>query len=162
MPKFIYLLLLVLLTSCAPTQSYVPTSEEGIKHEAELFIRLSLSDRLVERTKAYYKNQAISMLLGSGLTPQEAEKKVNMLMNNLADIEHQRLIEALVPIYLSYYTAEEIHQLLSFYQTEVARKSLLVSPQIAVESQKYVRLWDEHFGTELLQQIQSEQGGQQP
>ena len=162
MSKLSYVLLLILLTSCVSTQSAAPTSEEGIKHETELFIRLSLSDRLVERTKAYYKNQAVSMLLGSGFTPQEAENKVNKLMNNLANMEHQRLVEALVPIYLRYYTAEEIHQLLSFYQTEVARKSLLVSPQIAVESQKYVRLWDEHFGTELLQQIQSEQGGSEP
>jgi hypothetical protein len=70
------------------------------------------------------------------------------------DAEHRRLLDFLVPVYRRYYTADEIHQLLSFYRTDVARKSLRVSSQIASEVQQFVWLWNTNFEDVLLENLQ--------
>lgn len=147
------LLLFVSMAACCPRTAPVPTSVEERAHEAELLVRVSLTERLVQDTVGFYRDQVTAMLTQNGLPRAEAEARVAAALQTLTPTEHQRLINALVPIYQRYYTAAEIHQLLSFYQTDVARKSLRVSSQIAGESQGYVRLWSEHFGEELLQSL---------
>ncbi len=154
------LLLLILigfvLTGCTSGLTPVPTNEADVAREAAELIRVSLTDRLVADTESYYRSQASSLLAGQRNIPvTNAESIVDEVLQLLAKTEHQRLVEALVPIYMRYYTAAEIHQLLSFYQTDVARKSMRVSPQIAAESQAYVRTWSEHFGATLMERTEA-------
>jgi hypothetical protein len=152
---FLLLFITLSLFACCPNFSSVPTTEEGVGREAELLVRASLTDRLLQRTMTYYRDLASSMLMGEGLSQEEANAVVDSELQSILPIEEQRLVDALVPIYRRYYTPEEIHQLLSFYQTEVAHKSQQISSQIAAESQQYVRLWGENFGEKLLDKISS-------
>lgn len=156
------LFLILLLSACCPKITPVPTGEEAINHEAEQLIRASLTDRLMENTVAYYRNQAALLLTQQGFSQEEAEAKVMAAVQSLIESEHQRLVEALVPIYRRYYTAEEIHQLLSFYQTEVARKSTRISTRIAADGQKFVRLWNENLGEKFIQQVTDTYGIDKP
>ncbi len=160
MKKLFYVLIVsLLLAACTPPQPPVPTSEEAINHEAELLIRVSLTDRLMADSKDFYEDKADSLLQEMGQTPEEAQAMIQKVMPPLIEAEHQRLVDFVVPIYRRYYTAEEIHQLLAFYQTEVAHKSMRVSSQIAGELQVFWQEWGEHFGELLLKQLEAGMSG---
>ena len=146
------LLLAIALTACA-AMTAVPASEEGKALEAEQLVRYSLTGQIMKNVENSYSDQLGSMLTSMEVPAEQAEQLISEVIKSVADNEHQRLIDALVPIYRRYYTADEIHQLLSFYKTDVARKSLKVSSQIAAESQQPVRLWNERFEDELIKRV---------
>ena len=146
------LLLAITLTACAATTA-VPTSEAGKALETEQLVRYSLTGRIMESVENNYSVQLASLLTSMEVPAGKKEQIITEEIKTVAEGEHQRLLNALVPIYRRYYTADEIHQLLSFYKTDVARKSLKVSSQIAAESQQYVRLWNDHFEEELMKRV---------
>lgn len=146
------LLLAIMLYACAVTP-VVPTSEEGRLQEAEQLVRFSLSERLMENVEKSYTGQLGAFLMSKDVPVEQVNQMVADEFNAIKDEEHQRLLDALVPIYRRYYTADEIHQLLSFYRTDVARKSLKVSTQIAAEGQAFLRLWNENFEQQLLERM---------
>ncbi|HKI51402.1 MAG TPA: DUF2059 domain-containing protein [Geothermobacteraceae bacterium] len=156
------LILIVLLAACCPKPSPVPTTDEALNREAELMVRASLTDRLMENAVKYYRTQAALLLTKQGLSQEEAEAKIMEVVQPLVEAEHQRLVEALVPIYRRHYTAAEIHQLLSFYQTEVAKKSTRVSTRIAADGQEFVSSWNEHLGEAFMKQVVDSYGIAKP
>ena len=154
--RFLIILLLAMTMSVnlAVAES-APTTEADKVREAEQLVRLSLTDRIMTNVQDNYTNQLGAVLTAQDVPVEDAARLIEAEMLALADSEHQRLLDALVPIYRRYYTADEIHQLLSFYQTEVARKSIRVSGMIAAEGQQFVRLWNENFEQELLERVKS-------
>ena len=150
----ILLLAMTWLTSIAIAET-VPTTEADKVREAELLVRLSLTDRVMTNVQDNYTNQLGAVLTAQEVPAEDAARLIDEEIQALAESEHQRLLDALVPIYRRYYTADEIHQLLSFYQTEVARKSIRVSGMIAAEGQQFVRLWNENFEQELLERVKA-------
>ena len=155
MRLLIILLLAMTWSSSVAIAETVPTTEAGKVREAELLVRLSLTDRVMTNVQDNYTNQLGAVLTAQEVPAEDAARLIDEEMQDLADSEHQRLLDALVPIYRRYYTADEIHQLLSFYQTEVARKSIRVSGMIAAEGQQFVRLWNENFEQELLERVKA-------
>jgi len=92
------LILIFLLSACCPKMSPVPTREEALSREAELLVRVSLTDHLMENAVRYYRTQAATLLTGQGLSQDKAEPKVMEVVQPLIEAEHQRLVDALVPI----------------------------------------------------------------
>ena len=149
----ITLLLSFIFCSCAQPPA-VPTTEDGKQAEAEELVRYSLTDRIMENVEKNFVEMFTSYLASKQVPEDQAETLVREEFAALMAEEEQRLLDALVPIYRRYYTADEIHQLLSFYRTEVARKSIRVSGQIAAEAQQSVRLWNEHYENVLLKRLE--------
>ena len=155
MRLLIIILIAMSLTVSLAVAESAPTTEADKVREAEQLVRLSLTDRIMTNVQDNYTNQLGAVLTAQDVPVEDAARLIEAEMLALADSEHQRLLDALVPIYRRYYTADEIHQLLSFYQTEVARKSIRVSGMIAAEGQQFVRLWNENFEQELLERVKS-------
>ncbi len=149
-----FLLSFLFLAACATTTSMLPTGEAGKQAEAEQLVRASLTERYLADVQQRTAKHAVAVLADEKVAPELAERIIAEEVHAVGEAEHQRLLDVLVPIYRRYYTAEEIHQLLSFYQTEVARKSLRVSREIAAEGQQFVQLWNGHFERELLKRIE--------
>lgn len=153
--RFLCLLLVPLvLSACSAAIHSTPTSEAEKVAQAEELVQHSLSNRLLANLRQQLQDQLGSMPVAENLSPQDAERIVNEELDAVISAEEQRLLDSLVPVYRRYYTAAEISELLSFYQTDVARKSQKVSSQIAGEVQQSVRLWNEHFEETLLDRIQ--------
>ena len=155
MRTLIILLMAITLSACLAGAAAVPSTETEQVSEAEQLVRLSLTDRIITNVEDNYTNQLGAVLTAQDVPAENAGKLIEEEMQALVESEHQRLLDALVPIFRRYYTAEEIHQLLSFYQTDVARKSIRVSGQIAAEGQQFVRLWNESFEQQLLERIKA-------
>ena len=143
----------ILLTACQAGLPPVPNGEAERDAEAQELIRVSLSNRLMENTLELYRSRIKLMFAENAAGGGEIGPIVDAEMEKLAGPEHQRLVDGLVPVYRRMFTAEEIHQLLSFYQTDVAKKSMQVSGQIAAESQDFIRAWSENFGNKLLEGV---------
>jgi hypothetical protein len=71
-----------------------------------------------------------------------------------ADAEH--LTDLIVPIYDKYYTADEIRQLIQFYQTPLGEKVITVLPKIAAESQAAGQEWGRGLGPQSMSEVLAE------
>lgn len=147
--------LFLILALCACTAaSVVPTTEDAKQEEAEQLVRHSLSNLIMQDVEKNIGGRLVSYLITKDVPAEQAEALVAEELKSILDAEHRRLLDFLVPVYRRYYTADEIHQLLSFYRTDVARKSLRVSSQIASEVQQFVWLWNTNFEDVLLENLQ--------
>ena len=155
MRSMLSMFVLLALTACHAGPPVVEVATAQVEMETEQLIRYSLSDRLLQDLENRYRDQIVATITTEEISRSDLIRIVEDELQTLAEKEHKRLLEKLVPIYRRYFTAEEIHQLLSFYQTDVARKSIMVSSQIAAESRDYVRLWNDHFGETLLQGVEA-------
>ena len=154
MNKLMPLLIFLVLTACAPGTK-APSSEEAQILEAEQLVRYTLTDLLMTTVQEYHREQISSFLVDQGVNAAEAQRIIDAELQVLLPDQHQRLVEVLAPIYRRYYTADEIHQLLSFYQSDVARKSTEVSARIADEGRNDIMTWNARFGEALLGKIAS-------
>ena len=150
---FIFLIGFLVLNACCTPIHSDPTSELEQISQTEQLVRYSLSDRLLSNVRQRTQAQLHSMLLAKSIAPQDAQRIEDEELAAVISIEERRLLDRVVPVFRRYYTADEINQLLSFYQTEVARKSQTVSGQIAAEVQPYVQRWNGNFEESLLERI---------
>lgn len=146
------LVLFFLLAGCAAVVP-APTPVLDSSVTAARLIRASLTERLVRDASNHYRSQVVAMLAAGDRPADELTRVVDEELAKLSASEHDRLVAELVPVYLKHFTAEELQQLMVFYETPVARKSMQASPQIAADSQAMVIAWSEQFGETLLSNI---------
>ena len=151
---------LLLLNACSALNHTASLSEAEKVSQAEQLVRASLTDLLLANVRQRTEDQLHALLREKALPPEEAEQILQEETEAVFAEEEQRLLDTLVPVYRRYYTADEINQLLSFYQTEVARKSQRVSGRIAAEIQQYVRVWNGNIEETLLERIDARLAGE--
>jgi hypothetical protein len=74
----------------------------------------------------------------------------------LKEIEPDKFIELLIPIYDKYYSSEEIEGLIVFYQTPLGKKMVATLPQIMTESAAAGDKYGQQIATKVIQRMQAE------
>ncbi len=70
-----------------------------------------------------------------------------------AKIKGDDLVDLIVPIYEKHLTADEVKQLITFYQSPVGKKMVQVQPQIVQESMDAGRQWGIKLAEEAMREI---------
>lgn len=65
------------------------------------------------------------------------------------------LIEPIIAIYDSNYSAEEVRQLLAFYQTELGQKVIARTPQITQQTMALGSAWGQNVGERVVARIRA-------
>jgi hypothetical protein len=68
----------------------------------------------------------------------------------------QQLLDMAVPIYDKSFSAEEIKNLIAFYQTPLGQKAIVTVPKITAELQEAGRKWGETAGRDAMREVLAE------
>ncbi len=95
-------------------------------------------------------NQSLNEVIGAMKTvmPQVPEKVWQEVVGEIR-LDSETVLRLYLPIYDAYYSADEVKQLISFYETALGRKALRNAPLIEAEA----TLQGEAVGRELLKRI---------
>lgn len=121
--------------------------------EAAQLIELSMTNRLTRSVAGNYRTMLEEMMAAETDAPEQVMAIVDDELQKLLARQEDQLVEDLVPVYLDYFTADEIHQLLAFYESDVARKSQELAPEIAEKTRPVLRSWSEGLGDQLLERV---------
>jgi len=87
--------------------------------------------------------------------PQRAVEIIKAEMTIVIEEETKsgRFLDYIVPVYDKYYSHEEIRALIDFYNTDLGRKIINVTPHIAEESMMAGRKWGESMGQVFVERL---------
>lgn len=74
----------------------------------------------------------------------------------MASIQPDDLIELVIPIYEKYYSLGDIKAMISFYNSEVGKKMISVTPMIMQESMVVGQAWGAELGEQVIIKLQKE------
>ena len=76
--------------------------------------------------------------------------------NFAKEIHSDELIAFIVPIYDKYYTREEIHELMAFYQSPVGQKTVKVLPRLSAEAISAGQEWGRTVADRAMQKLKQQ------
>ncbi len=68
-------------------------------------------------------------------------------------VHSEDLIELILPIYEKHFTAEEVRQLIAFYQTPLGKKVIGELPRVQEEAAEVGQQWGEELGRRIGEQV---------
>ncbi|KQS89144.1 DUF2059 domain-containing protein [Chryseobacterium sp. Leaf394] len=72
------------------------------------------------------------------------------------EIKASDLEDLIVPIYLKYYSEEDLNNLISFYRTPIGKKIIASTPLIMKESSEAGMKWGKEIGQKILKKLEAE------
>lgn len=143
-------------SSAAGTATGVdPAKEADIRHLLEITGAKSLTSQIMAGMKDNLKP-----VLTNSLPPGDYRAKlIDLFFDKFmarANAEFPKLLDAAVPIYDKYLSAEDIKGMIQFYQTPLGQKTLSVLPQITAAMQSQGQKLGEQIGRESMLEVLSE------
>ncbi len=152
MKKILLTLLLMLALAC-------PALGAGISPEKTRQIQ-----QLMEMTGARnmglqfakVMNQQVAQVLKATQpeVPERALEVVEDEINRMMEQEAPTLLNLLVPIYDRQFSAAELQQLITFYETDLGKKTITVMPTIMRESLAAGQDWGRNMAPKLMKRLE--------
>ncbi len=103
---------------------------------------------------AMIQNLVTAMKTGNPDLPDRAVAIVTEETRKLVEQRIDGLLKTIVPIYDQYFTADEINELLAFYQTPIGKKTISVLPRLTQASMLAGQKWGQELVPELVKTLQ--------
>ena len=142
--------LLLLVVACSATSPAPEGTQKAYREETAKLIRISLTDRFGKDVAESFRDQMRAFLESEPPAPARAFVILDEEVDKLIKEDINDLVSGLVPIYTKHFTFEDVRQLVAFYESDLGKKVMEVTPMIAAESRQEVRLWSENFGEVLM------------
>lgn len=81
--------------------------------------------------------------------PQEFWQKLK------AEFKAETLADLVVPVYMKYYTEEELDELIKFYNTPIGKKTIALMPQIMQECMEIGQKWGQEAAKKIFRELDS-------
>ena len=65
------------------------------------------------------------------------------------EINPNELIEMMIPVYVKYYSEEDVKQLIAFYESPLGQKYISVSPQVTQDAMAVGYEWGQNLGNKI-------------
>ena len=71
-------------------------------------------------------------------------------------VDTRQLLDQIVPLYDKYLSAQEVKDLIQFYQSPLGQKTVKVMPKLTAEAQDIGRKWGEGLGRQSMIEVLTE------
>jgi len=66
------------------------------------------------------------------------------------NVDVNELIDLIIPIYVKYYTDDDITKLIEFYESDIGQKMIKISPLMMQDSMDAGQAWGEKMGEKII------------
>lgn len=119
-------------------------------------------------TKEDNIRKILTLTDASGIFKKTLESQINMLRKTktevppkfwdevLKEVDPDKFVELLVPIYDQHFSSDELEAIIVFYETPVGKKMISTLPQIMAESAAAGDKYGQQIATRVIQKMQAE------
>jgi hypothetical protein len=143
--------LVLAATARAPAQA--PTQDPATEAAARNLVTAMGGNEQISRIFTAMRTGIIQIIVKSGhVTADKATSAYDDILAPAMKTHVGELTSALTEIYAQNYTAAELKQLQSFYETPLGRKVLEKQPEISAESVAVGRAWGARVGRQAFEE----------
>jgi uncharacterized protein len=130
-----------------------PAKEADIRHLLDLVGATSLVKQSMDQMES-----TMRPLLANSLPPGEyREKLIELFLEKFrSKRDSSQVLALIIPIYDKYYTAQDIKELIHFYDSPIGKKMATVLPKVTSESQAAGSKWGEELGRSSMMEVLAE------
>ncbi|MFT3680361.1 MAG: DUF2059 domain-containing protein [Ferruginibacter sp.] len=134
------LFLLFTIIFISPGYTQTAATEKKVKELLDLTGAGKMGEQVAEQVLTVFQKDSKSV-------PAEFWDKMK------SEIKAEDVVNMVVPVYLKYYSAEEIEQLIAFYKTPLGKKIIAVTPAIIQESMKIGQEWGKGIAEKVVDEL---------
>lgn len=149
----IFNMILFLSVSLAAAEDLTP--EKGA--DIEKLIRITGSMKIAEQVANVFSQQMTAAIKAA--RPDIPDRMFKILDDEVMKVINEQMVakggflDTAIPIYSKYFTHKDIKGLLSFYETELGKKTIRVLPRVVQESMRAGQLWGQRIAPLIQERV---------
>ena len=130
-----------------------PAKEADIRKLLDLAGTKAVMQQTIDRM-----SESIKPLMTNSLPPGEyRDKLINIFFQKFQSrLDLQHMLDLIVPVYDKYFSAEEVKELVKYYESPLGRKATSVVPKIMAEAGDAGREWGRQLGKQCMEEVLAE------